>query len=116
MIKIKNVYDKPEISDGIRILIERTWPASVTRGSIDMWLRDLAPSEELIAWYNYEPQKWEEFKRRYLEELRYNPKVKPLLMIVKLTNVVTFLYSGDSEHNNAVVLKEYIESLINKES
>ncbi|MFP3234220.1 MAG: DUF488 family protein [Sulfolobaceae archaeon] len=112
MIKVKRVYDPLEKDDGIRILVDRLWPRGIRRDLIDVWLKDVAPSDELRRWYNHEPDKWEEFKRRYFEELSRNPKVEILLQLIKKGNNVTLLYASKSPYNNAVALKEYLEKVL----
>ena len=75
MIKVKRVYDPIEKDDGIRILVDRMWPEGIKKDKIDIWLKDIASSNELRKWYNHDPNKWEEFKRRYFDELDKNPKL-----------------------------------------
>ena len=112
MIKVKRVYEPLEKDDGIRILVDRLWPRGIRRSQIDVWLKDVAPSDELRRWYNHEPDKWEEFKKRYFEELSRNPKVEILLQLIKKGNNVTLLYASKSPYNNAVALKEYLEKVL----
>ncbi|MEM0143134.1 MAG: DUF488 family protein, partial [Candidatus Parvarchaeum sp.] len=71
MIKIKRIYDTIEVTDGIRILVDRLWPRGVRRSSqkVDYWAKDVAPSNELRKWFGHDPSKWEEFRKRYIEEL-----------------------------------------------
>ena len=112
MIKVKRVYDPLEKDDGIRILVDSLWPRGIRRSQIDVWLKDVAPSDELRRWYNHEPDKWEEFKKRYFEELSRNPKVEILLQLIRKGNNVTLLYASKSPYNNAVALKEYLEKVL----
>ena len=109
MIKIKRVYEKPEGEDGMRILVDRLWPRGLTKekASIDLWLKDIAPSTELRKWFNHDPEKWNEFKKSYQAELSENKKAVAMLK-EKLTNGVVSLIFGakDEEHNEALVLKE----------
>ncbi|MFP3218948.1 MAG: DUF488 domain-containing protein [Acidianus sp.] len=112
MIKVKRVYDPLDKDDGIRILVDRLWPRGVKKDQVDVWLKDIAPSDELRKWYNHEPEKWEEFKRKYFEELSRNPKVEILLQLIKKGNNVTLLYASKSPYNNAVALKEYLEKVL----
>jgi len=109
MIRVKRIYDPVEKDDGIRILVDRIWPRGIKKEKIDVWLKDIAPSEELRKWYNHDLNKWEEFKRRYFEELDKNPKVDILLQLIKKGQNVALLYSSKSPYNNAVALKEYLE-------
>jgi len=108
MIKVKRVYDRPEPDDGIRVLVDRLWPRGVSKDRVDVWLRDLAPSDELRRWFNHDPSKWAEFKERYFRELSSNPKVKVLLELIKKSENVTLLYAAKSPYNNAEALREYI--------
>ena len=114
MIRIKRVYDKPSEDDGIRILVDRLWPRGLKKeqAKIDMWIRDVAPSSELRKWFNHQPSKWMEFKRRYFKELKNkHALIELLLQKEREKGTITLLYAArDEEHNNAVALKEYIES------
>ncbi len=108
-IKLKRAYDAPASSDGYRILVDRIWPRGVSKEElkIDDWLKDAAPSTSLRKWFNHEPEKWNEFKKRYFEELEQNTDLADRIM---KHHTVTLVYAAkDQEHNNAVVLKEYIE-------
>ncbi|BBJ29136.1 DUF488 domain-containing protein [Athalassotoga saccharophila] len=113
MIKVKRVYDEAENDDGKRFLVERLWPRGIKKESIKCeWLKDVAPDTKLRKWFNHEPEKWEEFKKRYFAQLENNRHyLEPILNAAKNGNV-TLLYSArDRIHNGAIVLKEYIESL-----
>lgn len=115
MIKIKRVYEKPDIHDGLRILVDRLWPRGIRRSTsnIDLWIKDVAPSMELRKWYSHEEKKWPEFEKKYKEELRDNKGFDKVLDIVQKTDPVTLLYStSDKEHNNAVVLWKVLEKRI----
>jgi len=109
MIKIKRVYEKPESEDGIRILVDRLWPRGLTKekASIDLWLKDIAPSTQLRKWFNHDPEKWNKFKKRYLAELNENKKSVSMLKEQLTNSVVTLIFGAkDEEHNEALVLKE----------
>jgi uncharacterized protein YeaO (DUF488 family) len=112
MIKLKRVYDKRDSSDGVRYLVERLWPRGIkkTELHLDDWLKDVAPSTELRKWFSHDPAKWEQFRRKYFDELDSAPEVcKPIRQAAR-KGTITLLYSShDEEHNNAVALKEYIE-------
>ena len=112
MLKVKRVYEPIEEDDGTRVLVDRLWPRGVGKEKVDMWLRDVAPSDELRRWFNHDPAKWEEFKRRYFEELKNNPKIQELLQLIKKGGNITLLYATKSPYNNAVALKEYLEKLL----
>ncbi|MCL4372394.1 DUF488 family protein [Candidatus Marsarchaeota archaeon] len=117
MIYLKRVYDKVDIKDGTRILIDRLWPRGVRRSTsnIDLWLKDVAPSDELRKWFAHEKDKWPEFQRRYKEELRTNKALDKLIDIALSTEPITLLYaSSDSSHNNAVVLYKVLQQRLEK--
>jgi len=114
MIKVKRVYDLIEKDDRVRILVDRIWPRGIKKDKIDIWLKDIAPSNELRKWYNHDPNKWEEFKRRYFDELDKNPKINKLLQLIRKNENITLLYASKSPYNNAIALKEYIEKKILK--
>lgn len=111
-IRIKRVYDEPSLNDGTRILVDRLWPRGLSKddAKVDLWLKSVAPSSELRRWYQHDAEKWIEFKRRYFAELKENQDaVTDLLFSIK-GDTATFLYSSkESQFNNAVALKEYID-------
>lgn len=113
-VKIKRVYELPQDQDGQRILIDRLWPRGLTKekAQIGLWLKDIAPSTELRKWFNHEPEKWPEFQKRYSKELSNKQTIIiELLLIIKKSNV-TLVYSAKDElHNDAVLLKSYLEKL-----
>jgi uncharacterized protein YeaO (DUF488 family) len=112
LIKVKRVYDPPDADDGKRFLVERLWPRGMKKESLPMdeWLKDVAPSDALRHWFGHDPEKWAEFRRRYLAELEENGGTwKPLLEAAHQGNV-TLLYSAhDQEHNNALALKTFLD-------
>lgn len=108
-IRIKRVYDKPNKQDGRRILVDRLWPRGLTKekAKIDLWLKDIAPSPELRNWFGHDPDKWPEFEKRYLVELKRNREAVKLLKEELDKGTATLVYGAkDEEHNAAVVLKE----------
>ena len=108
-IKIKRVYEKPDKEDGFRILVDRLWPRGLTKekASIDLWLKDIAPSTELRKWFGHDPEKWKEFGKRYSDELKKNKEQVSLLKDQMKKGTVTLVYGAkDEEHNEALVLKE----------
>jgi uncharacterized protein YeaO (DUF488 family) len=113
MFKIKRAYQDPENDDGFRILVDKLWPRGLSkeRVELNLWMKDIAPSTELRKWYGHDPEKWEEFQNRYLEELKEKKDlIKKLKSIEKSNNTVTLIYSAkDEEHNNAVVLLELLK-------
>jgi uncharacterized protein YeaO (DUF488 family) len=114
MIKVKRVYDPIEKDDGIRILVDRLWPRGIKKDKVDIWLKDIAPSNELRKWYNHDPNKWEEFKRKYFDELDKNSKINELIQLIRKNENITLLYSSKSPYNNAIALREYIEKKLLK--
>ena len=112
MIKLKRVYESAEPDDGTRFLVERLWPRGMKKEALkmDAWVKDVAPSNELRKWFNHDPQKWEEFQKRYQAELDANREGwEPILQAAKGGDV-TLLYSAhDVAHNNALVLKQYLD-------
>jgi len=114
MVQIKRVYHEPSPEDGRRILVDRVWPRGCKKEwlRLDGWAKDLAPSTELRKWFGHDPQKWEEFRLRYRKELQQPEAHRALQELGKLarTETMTLLYSAaDTQHNQAVVLKEFIE-------
>lgn len=114
-IQLKRVYDPVSESDGMRILIDRLWPRGVKKGTvpIDLWIKEVSPSDELRKWFSHDPEKWEEFQKRYIQELEANRTGVASLVEAAKKGTVTLLYSSKkTEHNNAVCLKNYLESLV----
>lgn len=118
-IRLKRVYDPPAPDDGSRILVERLWPRGMKKESLalDLWLKDVAPSDGLRRWFSHDPRKWEEFRGRYFAELNTSPGAwKPLVEAAR-RGTVTLLYSShEQEHNNAVALKQYLEEKLHGKS
>jgi uncharacterized protein YeaO (DUF488 family) len=111
MIQLKRAYEAPDDSDGERFLVERLWPRGVKKSSLPIaaWLKDAAPSTELRKWFNHEPARWSEFQLRYFAELESRPDAWLQLINAAREGTVTLIYSShDTEHNNAVALKEFI--------
>lgn len=110
-ISLKRAYDAPSTHDGARILVDRLWPRGLARESarIDVWLKSIAPSDELRNWYGHDPQKWPEFRQRYFAELDAGQDALNELRSHLGKGKVTLLYAArETEHNNAVALKEYL--------
>ena len=111
-INIRRVYEKPGKHDGTRILVDRLWPRGLTKqkADIDLWLKNVAPTTELRKWFSHDPAKWEEFRKKYRKELRDNKDQVLLLKEQLQKGIVTLVYSAkDEEHNEAVVLKEWLD-------
>jgi len=114
-VTIKRVYEEPSESDGTRILVDRLWPRGLTKekAKVDVWLKDIAPSTELRKWFNHEPSKWPGFKKRYQEEISSNIEVLNILKKHLASGKATIVYGAkDEEHNDAVVIKQYIDKNI----
>jgi uncharacterized protein YeaO (DUF488 family) len=112
-IALKRVYLPPEKADGARILVDRLWPRGVRKetAKLDLWLRDIAPSDTLRHWFGHEPARWPEFKRRYRAELKGRSfELQPIRDALKKGRVTLLFAAHDEERNNAVALKELIES------
>jgi uncharacterized protein YeaO (DUF488 family) len=119
MIKLKRAYDSADSSDGERYLVERLWPRGVKKTAlhVDAWLKDVAPSTALRQWFKHEPAKWGEFQRRYWRELDANTlALRPILDAAQAGNVTLVFSSHDAEHNNAVVLKDYVEEKLHRKA
>jgi len=113
-IKLKRVYDLPELGDGRRILMDRLWPRGLKKeeARIDEWMKELAPSDKLRKWFSHDPAKWNEFKLKYMKELEEASKRNSIKKLAQKcrSEKVTLLYAAkDDQHNNAMVLKEFLE-------
>ena len=110
-VRIKRIYDPPDRSDGYRVLIDHVWPRGISRerAKLDEWERDLAPSDELRKWFDHIPERFEEFRARYRQELATHADQIEELRTRAIKRPVTILYAArDQEHNNAVVLAELV--------
>ncbi len=117
MIQIKRVYEKVDVKDGERILVDRMWPRGIRRSTsnIDIWVKNVAPSDELRKWFAHDPKKWMRFKKKYKKELKDNKALNKLINIILNADPVTLLYSArDTKHNNAVVLFEVVRARIKR--
>lgn len=111
-IKLKRVYDEISDDDGFRILVDRLWPRGIKKSDagINMWLKDVAPSDKLRKWFKHDHRKWEEFRQLYIEELE--DKKRRIEEVIESVNddTITLVFAAkDRQHNQAVVLKEFIE-------
>lgn len=110
-ILLKRSNESPARSDGKRILVDRLWPRGKTRESLklDLWLRDIAPSTALRQWFGHDPAKWNEFRTRFFAELKNNPEPVATLRNLVASGTVTLVFAArDTEHNNAVAIREYM--------
>ena len=115
MIQVKRAYEPPRKDDGERFLVDRLWPRGVKKENlqVEAWLKDVAPSNELRRWFQHDPAKWDEFRRRYFRELEKHPEAWEPLLARARRGRVTLVYSAhDTEHNDAVALKEFLDSRI----
>lgn len=112
MFKLKRAYEEPEATDGARYLVDRLWPRGLTKEGLKLegWLKEVAPSNELRHWFNHDPAKWDEFRKRYFAELDTEPDAWAPLLDAAHKGTVTLVYSAhEAEHNNAVALAEYLK-------
>ncbi|WP_323716665.1 DUF488 domain-containing protein [Paracoccus aminovorans] len=110
-ISIRRAYDPPDPGEGRRVLVDRIWPRGISRETLgaDLWLREIAPSDDLRHWFGHDPQKWDEFRRRYGKELDANPQpVRELRHLANAGPVVLLYGARDTRHNNAVALRDYL--------
>ncbi|HET7588496.1 MAG TPA: DUF488 domain-containing protein [Gammaproteobacteria bacterium] len=111
-IKVRRIYGDKTGHDGIRILVDRIWPRGVSKdeAQLDHWIKDVAPSSALRKWFGHDPDKWDEFKRRYFKELDAAPDAVAELRDAIGKRSATLLFAAkDEAHNNAVALKAYLE-------
>jgi len=114
MIKIKRVYEKPAKEDGWRVLVDRLWPRGMKKEAayLDVWMKDVAPSDALRKWFGHKPENWSEFQKKYRSELgKKKELVAELKKMAKEHGTLTLLYGAkDEEHNQAVVLAEALKA------
>ena len=116
MIRIKRAYEVPVLEDGTRVLVDRVWPRGVTKkvAQVSQWMKELGPSNELRKFFNHDPARWEEFRKRYRQELRSANARSMLRELAELAvkDTVTLVYGAkDETHNQAVVLREVLERM-----
>ncbi|VDG21355.1 DUF488 domain-containing protein [Lactiplantibacillus mudanjiangensis] len=115
LLKVERIYTKPADLDGYRILVDRLWPRGISKvnAHLDTWVKEIGPSTELRKWFNHEPAKYPEFKTRYLAELEANPIttefVQQVATQLKTMNVILLYGAKDEQHNQAMVLAEYLQ-------
>lgn len=117
-IRTRRIYEPPGPDDRFRILTDRLWPRGLTkeRARVDLWIRDAAPSTELRRWYQHDPERWDEFRRRYFAELDAKPELIEQILEQVRWEPITLVFSSQEEHyNNASALKEYLERRISGE-
>jgi uncharacterized protein YeaO (DUF488 family) len=110
-IRLKRAYEAAADDDGARVLIDRLWPRGVKKqdAAIERWAKELSPSTELRKWFGHDPARWQEFRRRYAEEIRQHPQQLEELRALAGQGVITLVYAAHDElHNDAVVLREVL--------
>jgi uncharacterized protein YeaO (DUF488 family) len=114
MINIKRVYEKPAKEDGWRVLVDRLWPRGMTKQAahLDVWMKDVAPSDALRKWFGHEPEKWGEFQKKYRSELAKKKElIAELRKMAKEHGTLTLLFGAkDEEHNQGVVLAQVLKT------
>ena len=110
-IGLKRAYDPPAADDGARVLVDRLWPRGVSKAEarLDLWLKTVAPSADLRRWFDHQPERWPEFRRRYREELAANPALDELRRLAAAGPLTLVYGARDREHNDAVVLAEVLD-------
>lgn len=111
---LKRAYDKAEKGDGARVLVDGLWPRGVKKETLalDEWCKEIAPSKSLRQWFNHDPEKWSEFRKRYMQELKSHRQQARELLDVCGSGRLTLVYGAkDREHNHARVLREYLKKL-----
>lgn len=112
-VHLKRVYEEPSKDDGFRILVDRLWPRgkSKEKAAVDLWLKEIAPTDELRKWFGHDPKKWEDFHKKYTAELKKNTEaVKQLKAQVKKGKTTIVYGAKDEEHNQAVVIRDYLKN------
>ena len=118
-VDIKRVYEQAADEDGIRVLVDRLWPRGVSkeRAALSGWLKDVAPSPDLRRWWHHDPDRFEDFARRYRTELDDNPALGDLLSIVREHDRTTLVYAAkDPAVNHALILRDYIRHALEKDT
>jgi uncharacterized protein YeaO (DUF488 family) len=120
IIRIERIYDNPKGDNSFRILVDRLWPRGLSKekARVDLWQKDIAPSNSLRKWFGHDEKKWDEFKRKYFEELDKKNDSDTVYRIIKMAkeqNSITLLYgTKEKRFNNAIALKEYLQGKIKK--
>jgi uncharacterized protein YeaO (DUF488 family) len=113
MLKLKRIYEPAAASDGYRVLVDRLWPRglSKSRARINLWMKDIGPSDALRKWFRHEPRRWTSFRARYSRELRQKPQLTlQLKKLLKERRTVTLLFGArDEQHNEAVALQAFLQ-------
>lgn len=118
-IEVKRAYEPASPDDGLRVLADRLWPRGVSKSdaAIDIHAKQLAPSPDLRRWFGHDPERFEEFRQRYLEELEARDDAARELLRNGQAGRITLLYAArDTEHNHAVVLRDYLRERAGQEN
>ncbi|MGF2384774.1 DUF488 domain-containing protein [Lentilactobacillus otakiensis] len=113
-LKLERIYDKPQDLSGYRVLVDRLWPRGISKvnAKLDQWEKEIAPSKELRTWFSHDPEKFPDFKTKYIDELNANPQTKDFIKLIgdhlKAGDVILLYGAKDRENNQAVVLKQYL--------
>ncbi len=110
-VRLKRAYENPSAEDGMRILIDRLWPRGVAKANaaIDLWAKDISPSTALRRWFGHDPARWEEFRRRYSEEIhRHRDRLDELRALAENGRITLVFAAHDETHNDAVVLRDIL--------
>jgi uncharacterized protein YeaO (DUF488 family) len=113
MIKIKRIYESPSKDDGFRVLVDRLWPRGISKAKVklNLWLKDIAPSDVLRKWFGHKETRWKEFKKRYLKELEDKKELIEQLKTINKKRDITLLYAAkDEDKNNAVVIRDLLSN------
>lgn len=112
MIQLKRIYDPSKKEDGLRVLVDRLWPRGVSKekAKLDLWMKEIAPSDSLRKWFGHEPDKWDEFQSRYKKELEEKKELlQELRLLEQKHKIITLLFAAkDTKHNNAVVIQSLL--------
>ena len=115
MITLKRAYEPALPTDGVRFLVERLWPRGISKAKlrVDAWAKEVGPSTELRTWFAHDADKWDEFRRRYIRELRSRPKSWQPILKAARHGTVTLVYSShDTQHSNARALQEFLRKRV----
>lgn len=110
-LRLKRVYEPAANEDGVRVLVDRLWPRGLRKevAKVDHWMKETAPSAALRQWFGHDPERWEEFRRRYAQELRLRePDLERIRGLARGGTVTLLFGARDEEHNDAVVLREVL--------
>jgi uncharacterized protein YeaO (DUF488 family) len=110
-VKLKRAYEAPAAEDGVRILVDRLWPRGISKkqAALSLWMKEIAPSTELRKWFGHDPDRWNEFRKRYTSEIICNSLLLDQLRSLALEGSITLIYAAhDENHNNAIVLRDVI--------